>query len=66
MYLGGILMFIGAPLLLGSGYGLLTGLGLTVLLMARITREEVLLARDLDGYPEYMQKVLYRLIPFLW
>ena len=40
MYLGGILMFIGAPLLLGSLYGVLVGLALTVLLMARIVGEE--------------------------
>ncbi|MDD1683714.1 MAG: isoprenylcysteine carboxylmethyltransferase family protein [Methanoregula sp.] len=66
MYLGGILMFIGAPLLVGSWYGLLTGLGLTVLLMARITGEEDVLARDLEGYRVYMQNVRYRLIPFLW
>ena len=66
MYLGGILMFIGAPLLLGSGYGLLPGLALTVLLMARIHGEEEMLARDLEGYREYMQKVRYRLVPFLW
>jgi protein-S-isoprenylcysteine O-methyltransferase Ste14 len=66
MYLGGVLMFCGAPLLLGSCYGLVAGLGLTVLLMARIIREEELLARDLDGYREYLQNVHYRLIPFLW
>lgn len=66
MYLGGILMFIGAPLLLGSWYGLLPGLALTLLLMARIRGEEEMLARELDGYREYMQKVRYRLVPFLW
>ena len=66
MYLGGALMFCGAPLLLGSCYGLVAGLGLTVLLMARIIREEELLARDLEGYREYLQNVRYRLIPYLW
>ncbi|MHB8051995.1 MAG: methyltransferase family protein [Methanoregula sp.] len=66
MYLGGILMFFGAPLLIGSGYGLLAGLALTILLMARITGEEEMLGRELDGYREYMQKVRYRLVPFLW
>jgi protein-S-isoprenylcysteine O-methyltransferase Ste14 len=66
MYLGGVLMFAGAPLLLGSGYGLLPGLALTVLLMARIRGEEDLLCRELEGYREYMQKVRYRLVPFLW
>jgi protein-S-isoprenylcysteine O-methyltransferase Ste14 len=66
MYLGGILMFFGAPLLIGSGYGLLAGLALTILLMARITGEEEMLGRELDGYREYMQKVRYRLVPYLW
>jgi protein-S-isoprenylcysteine O-methyltransferase Ste14 len=40
MYLCGILMFIGTPLLLGSLYGVLVGFALTVLLMARIVGEE--------------------------
>jgi len=66
MYLGGILMFLGAPLLLGSGYGLLAGLALTVLLMARIIGEEAVLAKELTGYREYMQKVRFRLIPLVW
>ena len=66
MYLGGILMFIGAPLLLGSCYGVLTGLTLTILLMARIVGEERMLSRDLECYLEYQQKVRYRLFPFLW
>jgi protein-S-isoprenylcysteine O-methyltransferase Ste14 len=66
MYLGAILMFIGAPLLLGSLYGLLAGLALTILLMARILGEEAMLDRDLKGYREYTQTVRYRLFPHLW
>jgi protein-S-isoprenylcysteine O-methyltransferase Ste14 len=66
MYLGGVLMFAGAPLLLGSGFGLLPGLALTVLLMVRIRGEEDMLCRELEGYREYMQRVRYRLVPFLW
>jgi protein-S-isoprenylcysteine O-methyltransferase Ste14 len=66
MYLGAILMFAGAPLLLGSAYGLLPGLALTVLLMARIRGEEDMLCRELEGYREYMQKVRFRLVPHLW
>jgi protein-S-isoprenylcysteine O-methyltransferase Ste14 len=66
MYLGAILMFVGAPLLLGSCYGLLPGLALTVLLMARIRGEEEMLGRELEGYREYIHKVRYRLVPFLW
>ena len=66
MYLGGILMFLGAPLLLGSLYGILAGLALTVLLMARIVGEEKMLGRELEGYRAYTQTVRYRLFPLLW
>jgi protein-S-isoprenylcysteine O-methyltransferase Ste14 len=66
MYLGGILMFVGSPLLLGSIYGLLTRLALTVLLMDRIQGEEMLLVRDLEGYREYTRNVRCRFFPFLW
>jgi len=66
MYLGAILMFFGAPLLLGSWYGLLATLALTALLMVRILGEEEMLARELEGYREYTQKVRYRLFPGIW
>ena len=66
MYLGGSLMFLGAPLLLGSLYGVVAGSALTVLLMVRIVGEEAMLARDLDGYVDYMRQVRYRLFPLLW
>ena len=66
MSLAGILMFLGAPLLIGSFYGVIAGLALTILLMARIVGEEAMLARELEGYREYMQNVRYRLFPFLW
>jgi protein-S-isoprenylcysteine O-methyltransferase Ste14 len=66
MYLGGCLMFIGAPLLLGSVWGVLTGFALTLLLMGRILGEEQMLNRELEGYREYTQQVRYRLIPCIW
>lgn len=66
MYLGGILMFLGAPLLMGSIIGILVGLVMTALLMARIVGEEALLTNDLAGYKEYKQKVRYRLFPYIW
>jgi protein-S-isoprenylcysteine O-methyltransferase Ste14 len=59
-------MFFGAPLLLGSLYGILAGFGLTILLMARIRGEEVMLTRELEGYRVYTQNVRYRLFPYLW
>ena len=59
-------MFVGAALLLGSISGLLLALALVGLLIVRIFGEEKLLARDLEGYKEYLQKVRYRLVPHVW
>jgi protein-S-isoprenylcysteine O-methyltransferase Ste14 len=56
-------MFIGGALLLGSISGLLLGLAMAGLLVVRIFGEKKLLARDLEGYEEYLQKVRYRLAP---
>ena len=66
MYLGACLMFVGGPLLLGSAWGVLLGLGLVLLLMLRIVGEEKLLARELEGYEAYRRKVRYRLVPRVW
>jgi len=66
MYLGGILLFIGTPMLLGSMYGLIIGILISFLLAGRIIGEERMLVKELDGYAEYREKVRYRLIPFIW
>jgi protein-S-isoprenylcysteine O-methyltransferase Ste14 len=66
MYLGMILMFTGAPLLLASRFGLVMAAAITLLLAFRITREERLLAEELDEYEEYRRKVRHRLLPFVW
>lgn len=66
MYLGAVLMFVGTPLLLGSAVGLGLAGAMTLLLAFRIIGEERELADELEGYPEYRQKVCYRLLPFVW
>ena len=66
MYLGAILVFIGAALLLGSVSGLFLALAMVGLLVVRIVGEEKLLACGLEGYKEYLQKVRYRLVPHVW
>lgn len=66
MYLGGILLFIGTPMLLGSIYGVLIGVLISFLLVARIVGEERMLVKELEGYADYRKKVKYRLIPFIW
>jgi len=66
MYLAGILLFISAPMLMGSIIGLLIGVVISFLLAGRIIGEEKMLAKELEGYSEYKKKVKYRLIPYIW
>jgi protein-S-isoprenylcysteine O-methyltransferase Ste14 len=66
LYLGCLLMIFGAPLLLGSVYGLLIGFVGLIALVGRIIGEERTLVRELDGYEEYRRNVRYRLVPFIW
>lgn len=66
LYLGGVLLFEGAPLLLGSKYGIIIGYILVFLLILRIIGEERMLMKELNGYAYYKKKVKYRLIPFIW
>ena len=66
LYLGGSLLFLGTPLLLGSLYGVIIGLAAIFLLAARIIGEEKMLSAELEGYAEYKREVTYRLIPFVW
>jgi len=66
MYLAGMLMLTGAPLLLSSKYGFLTGIIIALIFAARIIGEEKMLTAELDGYSDYKKKVKYRLIPFIW
>ena len=66
MYMGGLLLFIGMPLSLGSWWGLLVSLLMMPALMWRILGEERFLTKNLPGYGEYKNKVTYRLIPFVW
>jgi protein-S-isoprenylcysteine O-methyltransferase Ste14 len=66
MYTGACLLFISSPMLLGSVYGLVMGIGLVVILAARSIGEEAMLTRELEGYSQYKSKVRWRLIPFVF
>ncbi len=66
MYLGVLLMYSITPLALGSYWALIPAVWVFPVLVLRILNEEKVLSRDLNGYPEYMQKVKYRLIPGVW
>jgi len=45
---------------------MLLALAMVGLLVGRIFGEEQLLARDLEGYKEYLRKVRYRLVRHVW
>ena len=66
MYFGNVILMIGIPLALGSYWGLLIVIPGLVVLGLRISDEENLLTQQLAGYREYMQKVHYRLVPYVW
>lgn len=66
MYASAVVYLIGMPLLLGSWYGLLAVPLFILGLAPRALFEERLLARDLPGYADYMNRVRYRLIPRVW
>ena len=66
MYMATILLFEMIPLVLGSWYALIVFAVYPILMAVRIKDEEALLSKELPGYPEYMEKVKYRMIPFVW
>jgi len=66
MYLGAVFMMFGAPLLLGSIWGLIIAAIGFCILVGRIIGEEKMLINELDGYSQYVNAVRYRLIPFVW
>ncbi|HLO30899.1 MAG TPA: isoprenylcysteine carboxylmethyltransferase family protein [Anaerolineales bacterium] len=66
MYTGAIIMYLASPVALGSYWALLPAALVVPLLIARIHNEEQVLRRDLPGYKEYTQSVVFRLIPGLW
>jgi protein-S-isoprenylcysteine O-methyltransferase Ste14 len=66
MYVGALVMLVGVPLALGSLWGLVALIPMTVVLVARLLDEEKFLARNLAGYCEYQSKVRYHLLPLIW
>jgi protein-S-isoprenylcysteine O-methyltransferase Ste14 len=66
MYSGSILMYLFSALALGSYWAMIPALLIVPVIVARILNEESVLVRDLPGYPEYMQKTRFRLMPGVW
>jgi len=66
MYAGALLLFVAAPLLLGSVWGLIISLLLIVTIAGRSIGEEAMLKQELEGYSDYMKNVRWRMIPFVF
>ena len=66
MYSATLLLFLSMPLILGSLYALLIFLAYPAIIIKRLKSEEQFLSENLPGYRDYLKKVKYRLIPFIW
>jgi protein-S-isoprenylcysteine O-methyltransferase Ste14 len=66
MYLAELIMFVFAPIGLGSYWAISANILLIVVLVARILTEEQVLLQELKGYDDYTHKTKYRLIPAIW
>jgi protein-S-isoprenylcysteine O-methyltransferase Ste14 len=66
MYLGSLIMLVGLPLALGSYWGLVVLIPIAIVFAVRVFDEEKALNQELAGYPDYTQRVHYRLVPYVW
>ena len=65
-YVGFAAWLLSAPLLLGAPSALLPASLAVALLVVRTGLEDRTLHAELSGYPEYAERVRYRLIPGVW
>lgn len=66
MYFAVTLLYLAIPVVLGSWWSLAVMSPCVLLLAARIINEEQVLLRGLPGYADYMKRVRYRMIPYVW
>lgn len=66
MYTGMLLLYVFSPLALGSYWAMIPAALIFPVIIARIISEESILTKELTGYPEYMLRVRYRLVPGVW
>lgn len=65
-YSSSIILFLSMPFILGSLVSFFVFLLYPLLIVMRIINEEKVLEKELEGYKDYMKKVKYRIIPFIW
>ncbi len=66
MYASMLLFLLSLPLLLGSWLGLVFSVLFIFAIAWRTVREEEILCAELDGYEDYVTRVRYRFVPFIW
>lgn len=66
MYAVSSLYIFGIPLLLGSWHGLAGSVIFMAAISWRAVKEEQMLLSGLPGYADYMRRVRYRLVPYVW
>lgn len=66
MYAATLALFLSMPLVLGSPISFVILLCYLPIIDRRMKNEEQVLAENLAGYREYMQRVRYRVIPHIW
>jgi protein-S-isoprenylcysteine O-methyltransferase Ste14 len=66
MYVGLILTYLAAPLILGSLWSLAVGCVIVGLVVWRTAMEDRTLRRELAGYEEFASRTQYRLAPGVW
>ena len=66
LYAGALLMILTIPIALGSWWGLIPAAVAVLALVVRITSEEEMLIKGMDGYEEYQTRVKYKLIPGIY
>ena len=66
MYLAATILYLASPVVLGSFWGLIPMLLLPAILGYRIVNEEKVLGEGLPGCNESCQRVMFRMIPYIW
>ncbi|MDO4404464.1 MAG: isoprenylcysteine carboxylmethyltransferase family protein [Atopobiaceae bacterium] len=66
MYAATLIMFMAMPVMLGSPFSLVVMLAYLPIINARMEGEERVLAKELEGYTDYLKRVRWRVIPHLW
>jgi len=66
MYAATLLMLLAMPVVLRSPFSLVVMLAYLPIIQQRMDGEERLLAEELIGYEDYLQRVRWRVIPYVW